>query len=247
LIDAATKPYSERGFQVVDASEWPPQCSSAGRICRSRPKASELRPGSSSSTNFTLVPIVDSDVAKVWLVEDIISPEEQELMLRRVGELNFSSSPTNHESAQDSMVASHALLFSPHVARNGAAPPLRWCQRTTQPSPASSDDQLHSAACQRALWSCHRWSDTYLGSTTSHIWIVRAPSIAIGHCSFTSIILVAVEQPLSPCCRRRLSRGLEPPCSGRICAGRRAWGRRFGIILRCMLDRHPLARSPSWP
>lgn len=109
LIDAATKPYSERGFQIFDASEWPPQCSSSGRICRSRPKVSELRPGGSLGTNFTLVPLVE-DQAKVWLIEDLISPEEQELMIKRVDTLDFGASPTNHKAGQDWRSSSTAMV-----------------------------------------------------------------------------------------------------------------------------------------
>lgn len=109
LIDAATKPYSESGFQTFDASEWPPQCSAAGRICRNRPKIPEMRSGGTADTNFTLVPLL-GDEAKVWLIEDIISADEQEVILRRVGEFNFSLSPTNHGGGQDWRSSSSAMV-----------------------------------------------------------------------------------------------------------------------------------------
>eukprot|EP00747_Dinoflagellata_sp_TGD_P207858 gnl/TRDRNA2_/TRDRNA2_81386_c0_seq1.p1 gnl/TRDRNA2_/TRDRNA2_81386_c0~~gnl/TRDRNA2_/TRDRNA2_81386_c0_seq1.p1 ORF type:complete len:352 (+),score=55.91 gnl/TRDRNA2_/TRDRNA2_81386_c0_seq1:46-1056(+) len=110
MIDAATKPYSEWGFKSVNANEWIPRCrnSKSARVCRNKPQPALVK-SDALGTNMSLVE-VESKEARVWLIEDFISDEEAEPLLERIGELNFSMSPTNYQSGQGHRSSSTAFL-----------------------------------------------------------------------------------------------------------------------------------------
>mmetsp|Transcript_129953 Transcript_129953/g.238840 ORF Transcript_129953/g.238840 Transcript_129953/m.238840 type:complete len:276 (+) Transcript_129953:2-829(+) len=116
LIDAATQPYSERGFRVVDPREWSPHCQASGKICRSRPQVEERR--SLQDRNVTVTQVASQD-AKVWVIENLISEEEGETLLRRASELNFSASPTHHPDGQDWRSSSTAMASREDPAFSG--------------------------------------------------------------------------------------------------------------------------------
>merc|ERR1712194_339804 len=98
MIDAATQPYSEDKFQVIDPRRW---------VRGDRPQSTtkQLSDGSSVS----LVEVATKD-AKVWIIEDLVSETEAAALMNRIGRINFTTSPTNHETGQEWRSSSSSLI-----------------------------------------------------------------------------------------------------------------------------------------
>lgn len=97
LIDAATKPYSNYGFQTIEPFAWSPGPTSA------------VRDVASDSHNLTLLPL-ETGFAKVWLVKDFISQEEASELLTMGSSADFGLSSTKHSDGQEWRSSSSAVL-----------------------------------------------------------------------------------------------------------------------------------------
>uniref|UniRef100_A0A7S1F6M8 Fe2OG dioxygenase domain-containing protein n=1 Tax=Noctiluca scintillans TaxID=2966 RepID=A0A7S1F6M8_NOCSC len=58
---------------------------------------------------------LESELAKVWLIEDLISDEEQETIMQSVGEMNFTTSPTERADGQEWRSSSSVYSFPDEV------------------------------------------------------------------------------------------------------------------------------------